>query len=67
MIKPYREHQTASNSAASANHLPRQFDVGSKQQIIVADLSYIGVSHHCNYLCVLLNLPYRQITGYGVG
>ncbi|MCO6514634.1 MAG: hypothetical protein J6586_12545 [Snodgrassella sp.] len=66
-IKRYREYQTASNSAATANYLPRQFDVGSKQQIIMADLSYIGVNHHCNYLCVLLNLSNRQIAAYGVG
>ncbi|MWN91145.1 IS3 family transposase [Gilliamella sp. Pra-s65] len=32
-IKHYREYQTASNSAVTANHLQRQFDVGSKQQI----------------------------------
>jgi hypothetical protein len=32
-LKPYREHQRVSNSAATANHLQCQFDVGSKQQI----------------------------------
>ena len=42
-IKRYRGHQTASNSAVTANHLQRQFDVGSKQKTIVADLSYIRV------------------------
>ncbi|MCO6561373.1 MAG: hypothetical protein J6574_09835 [Gilliamella sp.] len=56
----------ASNSAAIANRLQRQFDVGAKQQIIVADLSYIGVNQHRNYLCILLNLFNRQIAGYGV-
>jgi hypothetical protein len=29
-IKRYRGHQTASNSAVTANHLQRQFDVGTK-------------------------------------
>ncbi|PIT50464.1 hypothetical protein BHC46_00025 [Snodgrassella alvi] len=65
--KRYQEHQTASNSAAIANYLPHQFNVSAKQQIIVADLSYIGVNQHKNYLCVLLNLSNRQIAGYRVG
>ncbi|WMY91272.1 IS3 family transposase [Snodgrassella communis] len=30
-IKRYRGYQTASNSAVTANHLQRQFDVGTKQ------------------------------------
>ncbi|WP_180296860.1 hypothetical protein [Snodgrassella communis] len=65
--KRYQEHQTASNSAAIANRLQRQFDVGTKQQIVVADLIYIRVNHCWNYLCVLLNLSNRQIAGYRVG
>jgi SOS response regulatory protein OraA/RecX len=32
-IKRYRGYQTVSNSSVTANHLQRQFDVGSKQQI----------------------------------
>jgi hypothetical protein len=51
----------ASTSAASANHLQRQFDVDSEQQLIVAGLSYIRANHHCNYLCVRLHLSKRQI------
>ncbi|PIT52467.1 hypothetical protein [Snodgrassella alvi] len=43
-----------SNSAATANHLQRLFDVGTKRQIVVADLSYIRVNHRWNYLYVLL-------------
>ena len=66
-IKRYRGYQTASNSAVTANHLHRQFDVGSKQQIIVADLSYIRVNHCWNDLCVRLNLSNRQSAGYRVG
>ncbi|WP_144366101.1 IS3 family transposase, partial [Snodgrassella communis] len=66
-IKRYRGYQTASNSAATANRLQRQFDVGTKQQIVVADLIYIRVNHCWNYLCVLLNLSNRQIAGYHVG
>ncbi|WP_239363470.1 IS3 family transposase [Snodgrassella communis] len=66
-IKRYRGYQTASNSAFTANYLQRQFDVGTKQQIIVADLTYIRVNHCWNYLCVLLNLSNRQIAGYSVG
>ncbi|MCO6504955.1 MAG: hypothetical protein J6568_06015 [Snodgrassella sp.] len=66
-IKRYRGYQTASNSAVTANHLQRQFNVGSKQQIIVADLSYIRVNHCWNDLCVRLNLSNRQIAGYRVG
>ncbi len=66
-IKRYRGYQTANNSAVTANHLQRQFDVGSKQQIIVADLTYIRVNLCWNYLCVLLNLSNRQIAGYSVG
>ncbi|WP_239349237.1 IS3 family transposase [Snodgrassella communis] len=66
-IKRYRGYQTANNSAVTANHLQRQFDVGTKQQIIVADLTYIRVNHCWNYLCVLLNLSNRQIASYSVG
>ncbi|MCO6504596.1 MAG: hypothetical protein J6568_04150 [Snodgrassella sp.] len=29
-LKPYRGHQTARNSAATAKHIQRQFDVGAK-------------------------------------
>ena len=32
-IKRYRGYQTASNSAVTANHLQRQFDVGSKRKL----------------------------------
>ena len=66
-LKPYRGHQTASNSAATANHLQRQLDASSEQQIIVADLSYIRVNHCWNDLCVRLNLSNRQVAGYLVG
>ncbi|MCO6505345.1 MAG: hypothetical protein J6568_08030 [Snodgrassella sp.] len=51
----------ASNSAVTANLLQRQLDVDSKQQLIVAGLSYIRANHYCNYLCVLLHLSQRQI------
>ena len=41
-----------SNSAVTGNYLQCQFDVGSKQQIIVADLTYICVNHHCKlFMC----------------
>jgi putative transposase len=59
-IKRYRGYQTASNSSVTANHLQRQFDVRTKQQIIVADLTYIRVNRCWNDLCVLLNLSNRQ-------
>ncbi|MCO6504177.1 MAG: hypothetical protein J6568_01995 [Snodgrassella sp.] len=60
-LKPYRRQQTTGNSVVTANLLQRQFDVGTKQQIIVTDLSYIRANHHCNYLYMLLNLSTRQI------
>jgi putative transposase len=66
-VKRYRARQTASNSAAIANQLQRQFDVGTERQIIVADLTYIRVNQCWNYLCVLLNLSNRQIASYSVG
>jgi hypothetical protein len=54
----------ASNSAATVNHLHASWIIGSKQQIIVAGLSYIGVNHHCNDSFVLfINLSEQPITG----
>ncbi|MCO6545919.1 MAG: IS3 family transposase [Gilliamella sp.] len=55
------------NETATENHLQRQFDVGDKKQIVVADLTYIQVKQRWNYLCVLVNLSDRQIAGYHVG
>jgi len=66
-IKRYKRHQAEVNEKAIANHLQRQFDVGDKQQVIVADLTYIQVNRHWNYLCVLVSLSNRQIVGYRVG
>ena len=59
-LKTYRRPQTASNSAATANHLQHQL-IASKQKIIVANLGYIHDNHHYNCLCVRLNLSKRQI------
>ncbi|WP_081296968.1 MULTISPECIES: DDE-type integrase/transposase/recombinase [unclassified Gilliamella] len=41
--------------------------MGDKKQIAVADLTYIRVNQHWNYLYVLVNLSNRQIVGYHVG
>ncbi|MCO6553342.1 MAG: hypothetical protein J6563_10270, partial [Gilliamella sp.] len=55
-VKPYQSHNTEVNETATENHLQRQFDVGDKKQIVVADLTYIQVKQRWNYLCVLVNL-----------
>lgn len=66
-VKCYKMPSTSVNEAETANHLQRQFDVGDKKQIIVADLTYIQVNQRWNYLCVLINLSDRQIVGYHEG
>ncbi|WP_176701368.1 IS3 family transposase, partial [Gilliamella sp. Choc5-1] len=66
-VKRYQSHNTEVNETATENHLQRQFDVGDKKQIVVADLTYIQVKQRWNYLCVLVNLSDRQIVGYHVG
>ncbi|WP_255307069.1 IS3 family transposase [Gilliamella sp. Gris3-2] len=66
-VKRYQSHTTEVNETATENHLQRQFDVGDKKQIVVADLTYIQVKQRWNYLCVLVNLSDRQIVGYHVG
>ncbi|MFQ0993782.1 IS3 family transposase [Gilliamella sp. BG2] len=62
-VKRYQSHNTEVNETATENHLQRQFDVGDKKQIVVADLTYIQVKQRWNYLCVLVNLSDRQIVG----
>ncbi|WP_392562163.1 IS3 family transposase [Orbus sturtevantii] len=66
-VKRYKAHYKEVNEATTANHLQREFDAGDKRQVIVADLTYIRVNQRWNYLCVLLNLSNRQISGYSVG
>lgn len=56
-----------SNSAVTANHLHVSWIIGSKQQIIVAGLSYMGINYHCNDSSVLfINLSKQAVTGQGV-
>ena len=50
----YKKHPKEVNSVAIANVLQRNFTVGEKANIIVADLTYIKVGQKWNYLCVLL-------------
>lgn len=66
-VKRYKNHDNEVNQAKTANYLHQQFDVGDKQQAIVADLTYIKVNQCWNYLCVLVNLSNRQIVGYQAG
>ena len=62
-VKRYKNHSKDVNSVAIVNVLQRNFTVGVKANVIVADLTYIKVGQKWNYLCVLLELSARKIAG----
>ena len=66
-VKRYKNRSKEVNSVAIANVLQRNFTVGVKANVIVADLTYIKVGQKWNYLCVLLELSARKIAGFSVG
>lgn len=66
-VKRYKNSSKEVNSVVVKNVLQRNFTVGIKASVIVADLTYIKVGQKWNYLCVLLDLSSRKITGYSVG
>ncbi|WP_392559892.1 IS3 family transposase [Orbus mooreae] len=65
--KCYKNNNKNVNSVTINNVLQRNFTVGMKATVIVADLTYIKVGKKWNYLCVLLDLSARKIAGYRVG
>ena len=66
-MKRYKNRSKEVNSIVIANVLQRNFTVGVKANVIVADLTYIKVGQKWNYLCVLLELSARKIAGFSVG
>ena len=67
IVKRYKNHSKEVNLVAIANVLQRNFTVGVKANVIVADLTYIKVGQKWNYLGVLLELSARKIAGFSVG
>ena len=63
----FKVHKNTCNESAVTNELNREFDNKEPLAVVVSDLTYVRVNHKWNYICVLIDLFNREISGYSTG
>ncbi|PZD93138.1 IS3 family transposase [Paenibacillus sambharensis] len=66
-VAQYKPLKAASNEAATANVLDREFEQEEAKRFVVSDLTYVKVQNQWHYICVLLDLFNREIIGHSAG
>ena len=67
IVAKYKVHKTKVNEAKISNLVKREFNNRSQMEVVVSDLTYVRVNRKWNYVCLILDLHYREIIGYSVG
>ncbi|MBP2098935.1 transposase InsO family protein [Enterococcus rivorum] len=63
----FKKITSAVNEALVDNKLQRSFSNRASLEAIVTDLTYVRVGHHWHYICLILDLSNREISGYSCG
>ena len=63
----FKTQKQTCNEAVIENIVDRKFHDRSKLEVVVSDLTYVRVGKSWHYICTLLDLHNREITGYSVG
>lgn len=66
-IAQFRPQRDTCNESRTANVVNRKFKEQPYRNVVVSDLTYVRVGMHCNYICVLIDLFYREIIDYSTG
>jgi putative transposase len=66
-MKKYTSPKDIVNEEKIANIVDRKFDERKPLEIIVSDLTYVRVKNTWHYICIVLDLHYREIIGYSYG
>lgn len=66
-VVKFKPHYDKCNESKITNLVERHFDDQPYLNVIVSNLTYVGVGMHWNYICVLVNLFNRKIIGYSAG
>lgn len=66
-VAQYKPCKAASNDAATANVLNREFKQEKRKRFVVSDLTYVKVQNKWHYICVLIDLFNREIVGHSAG
>lgn len=66
-VAQYKVSRQGCNEDRTTNTVNREFNNRDKLEVVVSDLTYIRVNGQWSYICVLLDLHNKEITGYSVG
>ena len=65
--RTFKPHKTRVNEARLANILDREFDGYEPRTHLASDLTYVRVGGKWAYVCLLIDLANRGITGHSAG
>ena len=63
----FKPQKDTCNESKTENILNRQFHDRGYRNVVISDLTYVRVGAHWNYICILVDLYNREITGYSAG
>ena len=63
----FKPQKDTCNESKTENVLDRQFQNREYRDVVISDLTYVRVGTHWNYICILVDLYNREITGYSAG
>ena len=66
-VAQFKPNKDKCNEEKVNNIVDRQFNQQPYLNVVVSDLTYVRVSNHWHYLCVLVDLFNREIIGYSSG
>ncbi|MCM1008209.1 MAG: DDE-type integrase/transposase/recombinase [Ruminococcus flavefaciens] len=66
-IKQFKVHKTSYNEEKIENKVDRKFNDREQLEVVISDLTYLRVRDKWCYICILIDLFYREIIGYSAG